>query len=74
MTKQKWLVAERNLIKDLKDPFLKNIERSEKTIVLEGCPFCNSNLKFLESKNGEVSAICKKTNDIVQILDKKGEL
>ena len=71
MIKREWLVAEKNLTKDLRDPFLKNIERREKTIVLEGCPFCNSDLKFLELRNGEISAICKKTNDIVQIIDKK---
>jgi Fe-S oxidoreductase len=74
MTKQDWMKSEKNLIKDLKDPFLKNIERRNKTIVLTGCPFCNSDIKFLESKNGEISVICKNTNDIMQIIDRKEKL
>lgn len=57
MIKQQWLIAEKNLIKKLKIPFLKNIERNE--------------LKFLESRDGIILAVDKEKNAIVKIKERR---
>jgi len=58
MIKQDWLKSEKNLIKELRVPFLKNIERNE--------------LKFIESNNGVFTAIDKNKNTLIKIRERKG--
>lgn len=59
MTKEKWLVAEKNLTRELKTSFLKNIERNE--------------LKFLEGRNDGIVALDKNKNTIIKIKERRND-